>query len=189
MSFSRRLLLGAAGLLLAVPVPGSDGDRRAEALPVAGLPEKDGLHFILDIRAMAAASLGPEWPELAPAERKEFTDLMHDVIELNYDRLIRSVRPRRVVMTAEEHPAEGVVVRRFSARAANDPADSVEFVLTFKVSSAEWLLQDFASEGVSYVKAYRSQFLKILRNEGYAALAEKMRAHIAKRRAELGPER
>src|SRR5215470_15901245 len=44
----------------------------------------------LDYDELAKRSLGEEWVRVAPAERKEFVQVFHDLIERNYIKQLRS---------------------------------------------------------------------------------------------------
>ena len=152
-------------------------------MAVIGLPENN-LTFTVDHLAIATASLGPEWDARTPAERAEFVDLMFELIERAYDRIQTKARGCRVEMTGQEMRPDGRIIRRFTARSPGAEDDSMTFSLTFAGEDKKWLLKDFETDGVSLVSIYRSQFRKILKNEGFAVLIQKMKAKVEWDRAE-----
>lgn len=193
LRLTARIILGFAlttGTFLPAVATGPSTSAKAtrgphyEGLQIIGLPE-DRMTFVVDWQAMALASLAKERASHSAAERAEFDDLMYDLVDQAFTRLLQSVREHDIVMLSEESRPDGLIRRKFIARSRKSPKDTIEFYLLLKRDKEEWALQDFATEDVSLVRVYRSQFLKILRNEGFRVLLGKMRAKIKRDAAEL----
>lgn len=165
----------------ATAAPSPRGPYRDE-IRVIGLPENHWV-FTVDWQAMAVASLAEDRANHAAAERAEFDDLMFQLLDQAYRRLLNNLAGREIEMTAEENRPEGLIQRKFIARALKSRDDTMEFYFLLKRDDGEWSLQDFATDGVSIVRVYRSQFRKILKNEGFAVLVQKMRAKVDRDRA------
>lgn len=150
-------------------------------LKIIGLPEQDW-EFTMDWQAMAVSSLWDEWAARSASERAEFSNLMFQLIEQVYGRHRASLAGRDIEMTAEEKRPDGLIMRKFIARSRKPGEDPIEYSLLLKLEKDAWSAQDIVTEGVSLVSSYRSQFRKILKNEGFPVLIEKMRSKVARDR-------
>jgi len=153
-----------------------------DPLKIAGLPEQNWT-FTLDWQAMTAAVLGPDWAERSAAEQEEFSNLMFQLIERVYGKHRAHLAGSEIEMSAEERRSDGLIMRKFIARSQKPGEDPIEYSLLLKLEKDAWSAQDIVTEGVSLVASYRSQFRKILKNEGFAVLIQKMKAKVERDRA------
>ena len=82
---------------------------------------------------------------------------------------------------SEETADKGFVVKtkaKSKTDAREEPIE-IDFKLADK-GAGKFLISDIVTEDVSLVDSYRSQFVKIIKKDGYAALATKMKDKIAK---------
>jgi ABC-type transporter MlaC component len=63
--------------------------------------------------------------------------------------------------------------------------EEVEVVYTLAERSGRWRVVDVETDGVSTVRNYRSQFRRIIDQDGFAALLERMRTRLAEGEVDL----
>ncbi len=136
---------------------------------------------MLDYQGLAEASLGAEWKGLKDAERTEFTGLLKQLVQKSYERNLKKILAYDVAYVSEETADKGFVVKtkaKSKTDAREEPIE-IDFKLADK-GAGKFLISDIVTEDVSLVDSYRSQFVKIIKKDGYAALATKMKDKIAK---------
>lgn len=124
---------------------------------------------------MGKRSLGKKrWKERTPEERKAFVDLFGKLLENSYANKLESFSDEKIVYVDEIVKGRYAMVKTEVVR-TNDTV-SVDYKLI--KSPEEWRVYDLVVEGVSLVKNYRSQFGKIIHNDSFDALMEKLNAKI-----------
>lgn len=124
---------------------------------------------------MGKRSLGKKrWKERTPEERRAFVDLFGKLLENSYANKLESFSDEKIVYVDEIVKGRYAMVKTEVVR-TNDTV-SVDYKLI--KSSEEWRVYDLVVEGVSLVKNYRSQFGKIIHNDSFDALMEKLSAKI-----------
>jgi ABC-type transporter MlaC component len=134
---------------------------------------------VADIRAAAAAALGPEWERRTAAERDEFVTLFGDLIERAYvGRLAGAVRMTGglEVRYSDEVVTgnEATVTTALSAGGGHDLR--VEYRMAAR--DGRWRVRDIVLDGVSTVENYHAQFRRVLEHGGYAALTAQLRDRV-----------
>jgi len=131
---------------------------------------------IFNYGEMAKRSLGRYWKERSPAERKEFVSLLEILRENSYAGKIESYNQEKIVYLSENVEGEYAEVKSKVVTPKRD-----EYALDYRLLSAggRWMVYDVVIEGVSLVSNYRSQFNKIIQNQGYAELVKKLRTKSA----------
>jgi phospholipid transport system substrate-binding protein len=137
---------------------------------------KKSIGAIFDYGEMAQRSLGRHWKERSAAERKEFVQLFETLLENSYADKIESYNNEKIVYLKETVEGEYAEVRSKVVTAKRD-----EYSLDYRLMNkgGKWMVYDVVIEGVSLVANYRSQFNKIIQNQGYAELAKKLRTKSA----------
>ncbi len=137
---------------------------------------KKAISAIFDYGEMAKRSLGRYWNERSPAEQKEFVQLFATLLENSYAGKIESYNNEKIVYGKETMEGEYAEVRSKVVTAKRD-----EYSLAYRLMNkgGKWVVYDVVIEGVSLVANYRSQFNKIIQNQGYAELVKKLRAKSA----------
>lgn len=137
---------------------------------------------MLDYDGLAKASLGDEWLTLKEAEQKEFTGLLKQLVQQAYERNLRKTLAFNIEYVSEEKASETVFVVKTKAThktdSRQDPTE-INFRMVDK-GGGKWRIDDIITEDVSLVSSYRSQFVKILKKDGYPALVKRMKEKIAK---------
>lgn len=127
---------------------------------------------IFDYAEMTQRALGPHAKELSPAEKKEFAGLFETLLETTYANKIESYNNEKVIYLSESVEDEYAEVKTKIVTAKKD-----EYSLNYRLMNkgGEWMVYDVVVEGVSLVSNYRSQFNKIINNQGVKELMKKLR--------------
>ena len=136
------------------------------------------LHAVLDFDGLARTSLGPTWTKLSKKERSTFNTLLRRIFEevaypqsskffgqLDLEFEDGGLRKKQhVIEVSVFHPDEGLI--------------DLEFFLG-KVDQ-KWKIQDLTLDGISLGRDIQSQIQKIIREESYRRLLDRMRAKLKK---------
>ena len=126
---------------------------------------------------MAEASLGQKWGELSDAQKKQFTELLTKLIRNNYKRNLTKMLDYKIEYKGEKADGDSTVVQTIAKHKKDAHAPTIE--LDFRVKKYDkFKLIDIVTERASLVKTYKSQFLKILRKDGFDKLIEKMKKKL-----------
>jgi len=133
---------------------------------------KRAIGGIFDYEEMAQRSLGVHWKKRTPAEQKEFVGLFSTLLENSYAGKIESYNNEKIVYDAESVDADYAEVKSRIVTAKRD-----EFSMDYRLmkEGARWMVYDVVIEGVSLVSNYRTQFNKIVVNQGYGQLVKKLK--------------
>ena len=127
---------------------------------------------------MAQRSLGAPWTRLNDTERQEFVSLFVELIRDRVATKIDQYYEEQILYLVERREGSFAEVR------TNLIGPKVDTSLDFRLEnqSGEWLVYDLVVDGTSIVRNYRTQFGRIIRDNAYAGLVEKMkqRAHSVK---------
>ena len=135
---------------------------------------------LLDYGALAEASLGTEWAGRTDAEKKEFTDLLKQLVKKGYEKNLKKTLDYNIEYVSEEQK-DGAYIVTTKAKSKTDAREEpVEIKYKLAQKDSKWRVQDITTEGVSLVSSYRSQFTKIIKKDGFPALITKMKDKIAK---------
>lgn len=138
----------------------------------------------LDLNWMARESLGEHWNEITPAQRDEFVRLFTAFIEdayltqiQDYVALNIAVGTGRMTQVGYAE-VDGTVIQ---------PHEE-EMPITFRLERVnnDWIVYDVVVEGVSMVHNYRSQFDRVIRNQGMSGLLSQLRVKQAQLATLLG---
>jgi phospholipid transport system substrate-binding protein len=127
---------------------------------------------------MAQHSLGAPWTRLSDSERQEFVSLFVELIRDRVANKIDQYYDEQVLYLVEQREGSFAQVR------TNLIGTKVDTALDFRLEnhSGKWLVYDVVIDGTSVVSNYRAQFSRIIQDNTYAGLMEKMkqRAHTVK---------
>ncbi|MDD2321008.1 MAG: ABC transporter substrate-binding protein [Geobacteraceae bacterium] len=134
---------------------------------------KSSISRIFDYGEMAKRSLGVHWKARSSSEQKEFVNLFATLLENSYAGKIESYENEKIVYGKELVDGDYAEVRSKVVTAKRD-----EYSLDYRLlkEGNRWMVYDVVIEGVSLVSNYRSQFNKIIVNQGYGQLVKKLRA-------------
>jgi phospholipid transport system substrate-binding protein len=150
--------------------PGRSEERRRQIEQV--------IRHRVDFRQMAQLSLGDPWTRLSDMNRQEFVSLFVELIRDRVANKIDQYYDEQVFYLTEQR------ADRFAQVRTNLIGPKIDTSLDFRLEnqSGKWLVYDVVIDGVSIVRNYRTQFSRIIRDNTYAGLVEKMkqRAHTVK---------
>ena len=137
------------------------------------------LSELLDYTELAHRALGEHEAQATPAQRAAFEALLRQLVERSYQKSLESTVDYEVRYLSADAGATGVTVRTVARSRSNgrEPEVSIDYSL-HQVAGA-WRVFDVATDGVSLVRNYRSQFHRIVVRNGIDALLAKMRERLA----------
>ena len=126
---------------------------------------------------MGKRSLGKKnWKERTPEERKAFVDVFGKLLENSYANNLENYSDEKINYIDEIVKGRYAMVKTEVVR----KNDSINVDYKLIEGSSEWLVYDITVEGVSLIKNYRSQFGKIIHNDSFDALMDKLNAKVKK---------
>lgn len=134
---------------------------------------KSAISQIFDYGEMAKRSLGVHWKGRSGSEQKEFVVLFATLLENSYANKIESYHDEKILYDKEVLDGDYAEVKSRVVTAKRD-----EYSLDYQLlkEGNRWMVYDVVIEGVSLVSNYRTQFNKIIVNQGYGALLKKLKA-------------
>ena len=133
---------------------------------------KSTISRIFDYGEMAKRSLGVHWKARSSSEQKEFVALFATLLENSYANKIESYENEKILYEKETIDGDYAEVKSKVVTAKRD-----EYTLDYRLlkKGSRWIVYDVVIEGVSLVSNYRSQFNKIIVNQGYGELVKKLK--------------
>ena len=126
---------------------------------------------------MGKRSLGKRhWKKISPQERRSFIDLFGKLLENSYANKLESYSDEKINYIDEIVKGRYAMVKTEVVR--KNGTVNVDYKLI--ESPNEWRVYDIVVEGVSLIKNYRSQFGKIIHNDSFGALMEKLNTKVKK---------
>lgn len=193
----RRLFAGltlAAALMLAPSAHAGEARdlvkaRRAEVVALMkGAPsaERDRkvaviLGGLFDYDTMAERSLGKHWGGLTDDQRREFRQVLGQLIQRNIEKNVKTTLTYEVEFLDETDAGEGQLVKTRATSKTNAREEPVTIDYLMHATAEGHRAIDVVTEGSSMVASYRSQFGKIIAKDGYDALIRKMKARLTSR--------
>lgn len=139
------------------------------------------LDGMLDYDRLARESLAQHWSSLDEAQQKDFTELLKQLVQRNYERNIKNIQGYKVEYLGENASGNSaVVVRTRAASKTNVREQPIEIDYRLEQSGDDWRVFDIVTEGSSLVNNYRGQFNRIIRKDGYDALVKRLQDRLAK---------
>ena len=136
---------------------------------------------MLDYPALAESSLGPEWAKLTDPQKKEFTDLLKQLVKRAYEKNLQKTLAFDIQYLGEAPADAGTTLVKTKAVHKTDKRElPIEIHYKILKVAEGYKIRDIVTEDVSLVEGYRSQFIKLMKDKGYAGLIEKMKEKIAK---------
>ncbi|MBK6515641.1 MAG: ABC transporter substrate-binding protein [Polyangiaceae bacterium] len=136
---------------------------------------------LIDYDFIAEQALGDELKTLKDDEKKEFKSLLKQLVTRAYEKNLRKTLSWNIEYLAEEKTGSEWIVKTRAKHKTDTRQDpiKIDFKLVDK-GSGKFRMSDIITEDVSLVSSYRAQFTKIIKKDGYAGLAKKMKDKIAK---------
>lgn len=135
---------------------------------------------MLDYQTIAESSLGSEWSARSDAEKKEFTDLLKQLVSKAYERNLKKTLGFSIEYVGEEGSGDSVTVKTKAKSKTDTRAEPIAIDFKLAKKDGKFRVADITTEGISLVSSYRSQFTKIIKKDGFPALIQKMKDKLAK---------
>jgi phospholipid transport system substrate-binding protein len=136
------------------------------------------LDNLLDYPELARRALGRHWEGRSAAERREFSELLEQLVARSYQDNLQRTLSFEVDYLGAEPVSEGVLVKTRARDRRNRRAQPVEIDYSMHRVGDAWRVYDVHTDGVSLVENYRSQFNRIIDREGFPGLLTKMRTRL-----------
>lgn len=137
------------------------------------------INDMMDFPTLCQDSLGRHWKDRTDAERKEFTETLHALIEKNVVKRLKDTKRHIITYESEEVDGGKATVVTIVASGSGPRDTQTEIVYKMKKKGPKWVVVDMVTDGVSLVQNYRSQFNKIITKDGWAVLMQKMKDKLA----------
>jgi len=158
-------------------------DRQSELTTL--VKANDGKHIesvfdtILDYDALAQGSLKENWANRTDAERKDFQEVLKQLVQRAYRKNLDRTLGYEVKFDGEQKESESFVVRTVATNKANAREEPIAIDYVVHRVGPVWRIRDIVTEGSSLVGNYHQQFNRIIKKDGFAELMKKMRNKLA----------
>ncbi len=134
----------------------------------------------LDIETLGQRAMRDHWAKLSAGQRREFVQLLRELVEANYIKALRANVNYEVKYLGEKPDGDQLLVQtEVEAKRRGRPRSiAIDYVLSREGQG--WRAFDVVTDGVGLVENYRSQFNKIIARDGFAGLMDRMRKKRAK---------
>jgi phospholipid transport system substrate-binding protein len=141
---------------------------------------------IVDFREMSRRALGAHWSALSPGQQREFVDLFTRLMEQSYLGRVDTFFGQRVDYlgqtvdgdTAVVTLAVGAMPRSEITQEYGRVRRASELTCWLHRPDGRWRIFDVSVDGLELVSIYRSQFARVLRQESFAALLDRLRRKV-----------
>ena len=132
---------------------------------------EDIIRYRVSYEDAAQRALGLQWKRLTDSERQEYVSLfMHLLRDMLANNIDQYYDEEMLYLSERRHD-------RFAEVRTNLVGSKVNTSLYFRLGnqSGQWLIYDVVIDGTSLIRSYKAQFARIIRDDSYAALIEKMK--------------
>ncbi len=134
---------------------------------------------MLDFDSLCKASLGKHWDTRSDDERKDFSSTLKALIEKNLIDRLKDTSERKITYESEKLSGDKASVVTLVSSGDDPRAEKTEIEYKLQKKGKKWGVVDMVTDGVSLVNNYRSQFNKIITEDGWAVLMKKMKDKLA----------
>jgi phospholipid transport system substrate-binding protein len=121
---------------------------------------------------MAKQALGEHWAKLNEAERTEFKGIFQDLFQESYTKLVLDFLKQEKILYNKEELNKGQALIQTTIARVNEEIP-VDYSLVWVENG--WLVNDVSIDGVSIVRNYQRSFTRVIKQESYPSLLQKMR--------------
>jgi phospholipid transport system substrate-binding protein len=130
---------------------------------------------MLNFDVLCQESLGKHWDTRTPDQQKEFTETLKALIEKNLVNRLKDSKDHNVAYESEEVTGATASVLALIASGDDPRAEKTEIEYKLQKKGKGWRVTDMVTDGVSLVSNYRSQFNKMITEDGWDVLMQKMK--------------
>jgi phospholipid transport system substrate-binding protein len=128
-------------------------------------------------KEMSRRSLGKNWKERTPAEKKEFIKVFRDLIQNSYFTKMETYTDEKIVYDSERTKGKSSIIKTFVITST-----ATEIPINYRMKQnkkGEWMVYDIVVEGISLVSNYRSSFASELSKGSFGDLVASLKKKIA----------
>lgn len=134
---------------------------------------------ILDYDALAQGSLRGNWDDRTPAERREFQDVLKQLVQRAYRRNLDRTLDYDVTFEGTQQQSGDSVVSTVAQNRKNAREEPISIDYDVHKVGGVWKIDDIVTEGSSLVANYQQQFNRIIKKDGFAELMRRMKKRLA----------
>jgi phospholipid transport system substrate-binding protein len=134
----------------------------------------DLLGEFLDYERLAQLSLDKEWDKRSEKELERFVGLLRALVERQYQRNMESTLDYKVKWVGTERIDEGVKVKSSARSVTKKRQPPITIDYSMSPAGDEWKVFDIFTDDVSLVKNYKRQFRRVIKEEGWKGLIDRM---------------
>ena len=134
---------------------------------------------ILDYDALAKGSLRAQWEPRSDAERKEFHDVLKQLVQRAYRKNLDHTASYDVRFEGESKEADTFIVRTVAQSRTNAREEPISIDYVVHKEGTSFRIQDIVTEGSSLVGNYHQQFSRIIKKDGFGELLRRMKTKLA----------
>jgi phospholipid transport system substrate-binding protein len=135
---------------------------------------------ILDYDSLAQGSLRENWDARTDAERREFQDVLKQLVQRAYRKNLDRTLDYDVSFQGVAPQDQSFVVRTVAQNRKNAREEPISIDYALHKVGADWKIHDIITEGSSLVQNYHQQFTRIIKKDGFGELMRRMKARLAK---------
>jgi len=128
----------------------------------------------LDYDRLARLSLAEEWDKRSDKELAKFVGLLRALVERQYQRNMESTLQYKVTWVGTEPIEEGVKVKSSARSVTKKRQPPITIDYSMHPTGKEWKVFDIFTDDVSLVKNYKRQFRRVIKEEGWNGLIDRM---------------
>lgn len=133
---------------------------------------------LLDYAELAKRSMAQHWDTLKPQQRDEFVTNFQGMLEKHYVKQIRNSLDYQVLYQDEQVTGQDARVKTTVKVKSNNKIIDAEIEYKMHKVGPIWMVWDIVTDEVSLVRNYKTQFHKIISEQGYDKLLEKMKSKL-----------
>jgi len=146
--------------------------------PQRAIELTDLLGEFLDYDHLAKLSLDTEWDRRTPRERELFVNLLRQLVERQYQHNMESTLDYKVKWVGTESIDEGVKVKSSARSTTKKRQPPIDIDYSMALTGKRWKVFDIFTDEVSLVVNYKRQFRRVIKDEGWNGLIERMQKKL-----------
>ena len=138
------------------------------------------INEIMDFPDLARRSLGQHWEQLSSKDRRLFSRLFQELIELTSTKKLDIFKANHV-----EYPEESVLDEKAEVKSiVSKGREQIEVIYLLHRVKGEWKVYDMIIDELGLAENYRTQFNKIIQQNKFSGLIQRLRERIQEEKAE-----
>jgi phospholipid transport system substrate-binding protein len=134
---------------------------------------------ILDYDALAKGSLRDQWDTRSDAERREFRDILKQLVQRAYKKNLDHTASYDVRFEGESKADDAFIVRTVAQSRTNAREEPFSIDYVIHRDGPSYRIKDIITEGSSMVGTYHQQFTRIIKKDGFAELLRRMKSKLS----------